>query len=358
MKALITAGGRGTRLRPITFTNNKHLIPVANKPMLFYALEAVAEAGVDEVGIVVNETGPEIEQAVEKGKKWGIKITYILQEAPLGLGHCIKIAQDFLGHEPFVFYLGDNILMGGIKKPVNKFLQEKPNALMLLTQVADPERFGVPIIKKGKVVGAEEKPKKPRTNLAITGIYFFDYHVFECFQGPDTIKPSARGELEITDVYQYLIDHGYTVVGEKVAAWWKDTGKMEDLLDANRLVLDRFNGVEIEGKIDKTSEIMGDVKIGRGSKIVNSVLRGPVVIGEKVLIKGSYIGPYTSIYHSCQVVNSELENSILLEGARLLNLDRRVDKSLIGKDAEVIKTDTKPRAYNFLIGDTCQVDLV
>lgn len=358
MRALITAGGQGTRLRPITFTSNKHLIPVANKPMLFYALEAVAEAGIKEVGIIINETKPEIEAVVGRGRKWGFKVTYIFQEKPLGLAHCIKVAQKFLGKEPFVFYLGDNILAGSIKRFVESFVKKKPNAQMLLAKVADPSRFGVPIIKRGKVVGAIEKPKRPKTNYAITGIYLFDQHVFECFSGKDAIKPSERGELEITDVFQYLINHGFRVTTSDVSGWWKDTGKMEALLDANRLVLDRFNGLEIDGKVDKKSQIVGDVRVEKGSKITNTVIRGPVVIGQNVYIKNSYIGPYTSIYHHCQVINSELENSILLEGAKLVNLDRRVDTSLIGKDARVVKTDARPRAYNFLIGDTCQVDLI
>lgn len=358
MKALITAGGQGTRLRPITFTSNKHLIPVANKPMLFYALDAVADIGIKEVGIIVSEIRSEIEVVVGRGRKWGFKVTYIFQEKPLGLAHCIKIAQGFLGKERFIFYLGDNILAGSIKKFTERFIKEKPSAQMLLAKVPNPSRFGVPIIKRGKVVGAEEKPKRPKTSYAITGIYLFDHHVFECFSGKDAIKPSERGELEITDVFQYLIDHNYTVITSDVSGWWKDTGRMEALLDANRLVLDRFNGLEIEGKVDKKSKMVGDVKVEKDSKIINTVIRGPVMIGQNVYIKNSYIGPYTSIYHRCRVINSEIENSILLEGAKLMNLDRRVDRSLIGKDARVVKNDVRPQAYNFLIGDTCQVDLI
>jgi glucose-1-phosphate thymidylyltransferase len=358
MKALIAAGGRGTRLRPITFTNNKHLIPIANKPMILYPLEAIKEAGISEVGVVVNETRTDVEALLGDGSRFGVEISYLFQPGAPGIADCVRRAKKFLGKKPFVFYLGDNILAGGIRRFMDRFLKEKPNAILILSKVPDPERFGVAVIKRGRVVKTVEKPKEHISDLAITGIYFFDYHVFEAFEGKEIVRPSVRGEMEIPDVYQYLIDHDYQVIACEVTGWWKDTGKMKDLLDANRLVLDRFNGVEIKGRIDESSEVMGDVKVGKDSQIINSVLRGPVVIGQKVLIKNSYIGPYTSIYHRCQVVNSELENSILLEGAQLLDLDRRVDRSLIGKDARVIKTDTKPRAYNFLIGDTCQVDLV
>lgn len=359
MKALIAAGGRGTRLRPITFTSNKHLIPVANKPILLYPLEAVVATGIKEVGVVVNETRPEVEALLGDGSKWGVRITYILQPAPGGLADCVRLAEGFMGGEPFVFHLGDNILTEGIKEPTEYFLKVKPNALAVITRHEEPERLGVAMIdKKGHLIDYLEHPENPPDNLVIVGVYYFDKHIFEAFKGRDAITLSARGELEIADAYRYLIKRGFRVDTFEIQGFWKDPGKMDDLLDANRLILDKFNEHLIEGKVDKESEVSGDVRIEKGSVVKNSVIRGPVVIGRNVVIENSYVGPFTSIYHDCVIKNCELENSVLLKGARLENIDRRIDRSLIGNNAQVLRTDTKPRSYNFLIGDMSQVDLI
>lgn len=358
MKALITAGGSGTRLRPITYTSNKHLIPIANKPMIFYALEEVSSVGIREVGIIINEAERELQGVLGKGERWGLKLTYIPQVGgPLGLAHCVKIAENFIGKDSFVFYLGDNILVGGIGGFLEEFERNKPNCQLLLAEVPDPERFGVAYLRGGKVVKTVEKPKNPPTNYIITGVYIMDHHAFEAFHGREAIKPSARGELEIPDVFQYLLEHGYTVTAHRVGGWWKDTGKMEDLLEANRLVLDSFKDGKIKGNVDKVSKILGDVEIGKGSEVIRSEIRGPVVIGEDVTIEDSYIGPYTSIYHNCVIHNSEVEHSILFEGAQLWDLPQRVDRSLLGKGARIVRTDSKPRSLNFLVGDQSHIDL-
>jgi len=356
MKGLITAGGRGTRLRPITFTNNKHTIPIANKPMILYPLESMIKIGIKEIGVIVNDTKSEIETILGDGHKWGVKIKYIFQETPLGLGHCIKISREFLGEEKFLFYLGDNIFTGDLTPIAKKFLQSNDNCHLLLVEVDNPSGFGQAIVRNGRVIKTVEKPPEAISNWAIAGIYFLDHHCFDSFQGRDAIKPSARGELEIPDIFQYLINHKYKVTAENVTGWWKDTGKMEDLLEANRLVLDVFSGRKIEGK-NINSLFIGDINVGKGSFIENSVIRGPVVIGEKVIIKNSYIGPYTSIYHSCLIENSEIENSILLEAATVRNITRRVDSSLIGKQAVVESNLRKPKSLNFFIGDNSLVGL-
>ncbi len=353
MKALITAGGRGTRLRPITHTSNKHLIPIANKPMINYALEAVRDAGISDVGIIVNETRPEVEGALGTGKKFGLNITYIEQEEPLGLTHCIKISKDFLGDDPFVFYLGDNILAGGIKKFVKRFKEEEPDALLLLSEVPDPERFGVPELAGERIVGVEEKPEKPKSNFAVTGIYLYGPSVWGA---AEKVKPSARGELEISSLHDILIKQGKEVLYENVSGWWKDTGKPDDLLAANHLVL-RHIEHRAEGDL-KNTDVRGTVKIGKGARINNSFLRGPLVIGENVRIENSYIGPYTSLSNGAVVVESEIENSIVLEDAEVLNLPSRLDESLVGKESVISRGKILPRTLRMVVGDQSQIDLV
>ncbi len=353
MKALITAGGRGTRLRPITHTSNKHLIPIANKPMIFYALEAVQEVGISEVGIIVNETRPEVESVLGNGEEFGLNISYIEQEEPLGLAHCLKISRDFLGDESFLFYLGDNILAGGVSPFVKRFKNEDVSALLLLSEVPDPGRFGVAEIEGTKIVGIEEKPENPKSNFAVTGVYFYTPKVWEAVE---QVEPSARGELEISDVHDYLIKEGYSVIYENVSGWWKDTGKPEDLLAANHLVLSRLEG-EIKGDLEGT-EVRGSVAVGRGSKIRNTLLRGPLIIGENVRIEDSYLGPYTSVSDHSVIVESELENSIVLENAEVLNLPARLDESIIGKEAFVSRGKRLPRTLRMVVGDQSQVEMV
>jgi glucose-1-phosphate thymidylyltransferase len=359
MKALITSGGKGTRLRPITHTSNKHLIPIANKPMIHYAIEAVAEAGITEIGIVYNpDTGQEIREALGNGETWGVRLTYILQEKPEGLAHVVKVSEDFLGRDPFVFYLGDNVVVGGIKRFIADFSREGTNCHLVLSKVKDPERFGVPEIQKGRIVRVEEKPKKPRSQYAVTGIYLYDASIWEAVHH---IKPSARGELEISDAHQYLIDKGYKVSYSEITGWWKDTGKPEDLLEANRLTLDRVIGDDepiIHGEVDAVSDIAGKVIIGKGARIVRSSIRGPAIIGENTVIEDSYIGPFTSIYYGCHIKNSEVEYSIILEKCRIIGADVRIERSLLGKEVEIVKCHSKPRTQKFIIGDQSIVELI
>lgn len=353
MKGLILSGGKGTRLRPLTFTQAKQLVPVANKPVLFYGIEALKEAGIEDIGIVVGDTKDEIEEAAGDGSRWGIRITYIDQEAPLGLAHAVKISEDFLGDEPFVMYLGDNILKSGIKSLVEEFKEKKPNSLILLTEVPDPRLFGVAELKNGKVVRLVEKPKKPLSNLALVGVYMFDFHVFEAI---NAIKPSWRNELEITDAIQYLVDHGYEVHPHLVSGWWKDTGKIEDILEANSLILESIAG-KIQGKVDKASRINGQVIIEKGVVVQNSVIRGPAIIGAETEIIDSYIGPFTAIQDRCRIIKTEIEHSIVLEGSEIRDVGSRIDESLIGREVKIYKCPPKPSAYRFMVGDKSEIGI-
>lgn len=353
MKGLILSGGKGTRLRPLTFTQAKQLVPVANKPVLFYGIEALIEAGIKEIGIVVGDTKQEIKEAVGDGSRWGIHISYIEQEAPLGLAHAVKISEDFLGKEPFVMYLGDNILKRGIKSLVEEFQEIEPNSLILLTEVPNAQMFGVAELEDGKVVRLVEKPKKPKSNLALVGVYMFDFHVFEAV---NSIKPSWRDELEITDAIQYLVDQGYKVHPHIVTGWWKDTGKIEDILEANRLILESIEG-KMEGSIDEASKVNGNVVVGKGTVIKYSIIRGPAIIGEECEIVDSYIGPFTSIQKGCRIVKTELEHSIVLEGSEIQDVGSRIDESLIGRDVKIFKCPPKPKVYRFIVGDKSEISI-
>jgi glucose-1-phosphate thymidylyltransferase len=353
MKGLILSGGKGTRLRPLTFTQAKQLVPVANKPVLFYGIEALKEAEIKDIGIVVGDTKDEIKEAAGDGSRWGVRITYIEQEAPLGLAHAVKISEDFLGDEPFVMYLGDNILKSGIKSLVEEFKEKEPNSLILLTEVPDPRLFGVAELKDGKVVRLVEKPKKPMGNLALVGVYMFDFHVFEAI---NAIKPSWRNELEITDAIQYLVDHGYEVHPHLVSGWWKDTGKIEDILEANRLILESIVG-KIEGKVDETSKINGPVIIEEGVVVQNSIIRGPAIIGPETEIIDSYIGPFTAIQERCRIIQTEIEHSIVLEGCEIRDVGSRIDESLIGRDVKIYKCPPKPSVYRLIVGDKSEIGI-
>ncbi|MBU1016867.1 glucose-1-phosphate thymidylyltransferase [Patescibacteria group bacterium] len=361
IKGLIAAGGRGTRLRPITHTQNKHLIPIANKPMLFYPIETLANAGIKNIGIVVPpESGAEVRNVVGAGSKWGVKIKYIIQPYPGGLAHVIYVARDFLGKSKFVFHLGDNIFKSGIEKPLKKFLDSNANGLVTILKHEENWRLGVPYFdKKGNLIDYKEKPKNPPHKYCVPGIYFADHHIFECFEGKDKIKPSERGELEIPFTFKYLLDHNYKVLTCKISGWWKDPGQMKDLIDVNRIVLDEFDGRKIEGEVDKKSTIVGDVGIEKGTRIINSKIRGPVVIGKNCVIQDSFIGPYTSIYHESSVINSEIENSMVLKSAVIEGVEGRIGDSLIGNFATVTRNKNGlPREHNFLVGDNCVVDLL
>lgn len=353
MKGLILSGGKGTRLRPLTYTHAKQLVPVANKPVLFYGIEALKEAGISEIGIIVGDTKEEIKQATGDGSHWDLNITYIEQAAPLGLAHAVKISEEFLRGEPFVMYLGDNILKSGITSLVEEFRQKKPNSLILLTEVANPHMFGVAELEGGRVVRLVEKPKKPASNLALVGVYMFDTHIFEAVKA---IKPSWRNELEITDAIQYLVEHGYEVQPHLVTGWWKDTGKIEDILDANRLILETISGSNL-GNVDDTSRINGQVVIEQGVVVKNSIIRGPAIIGENSEIADSYIGPFTSIQNNCKIIHTEIENSIVLEKSEIVEVGDRIDESLIGREVKIFKCPSKPSVYRFMVGDKSEIGI-
>ncbi len=355
MKALITAGGRGTRLRPITHTQNKHHIPIANKPILHYALEAVREAGITEVGIVINAGTSDVQEAIGEGDHWGLRITYIPQEAPLGLAHVVKIAQDFIGEDDFVFYLGDNIVVGGITRFIEEFQASDSNCHLVLARVKDPERFGVPEIKDNRIVRIEEKPRVPRSNYAVSGIYLYDSNIFEAV---NHITASKRGELEISDAHQYLLDQELHLTYSEITGWWKDTGKPMDLLEANRLVLDSLESNYVDQSIDRNSTLLGRADIAQNARIVNSNIRGPVIIGNNCHIENAYIGPYTSIYDRTTIRNSEVEYSIILDECRIENVDLRIESSLLGREAEIVRATPKPATHRFIIGNQSRVEIV
>ena len=355
LKALIASGGRGTRLRPITHTQNKHLIPIANKPILHYAIEAAARAGIRDIGIVTNADSEEVPKAIGDGSNWGVKITYIPQDAPLGLAHVVKISEEFVGEDDFVFYLGDNMVVGGLDKYIDSFRASKANCYLTLAKVKDPERFGVPEIKDGMIVRVEEKPKQPKSSYALAGIYFYDRHIFEAV---NSIKPSVRGELEISDAHQYLIDHNYKIGYAEITGWWKDTGKPTDLLEANRLVLENTDPtIEPEVEVDTDSDVAGRVVLQKGCKIKNSKVRGPAIIGEGVVIENSYVGPFTSVGKGTHVLNSEVEYSIILKRCRIMDAGMRIEGSLLGNDVEIVRADGKPRVQRFMIGDQSRVEV-
>jgi glucose-1-phosphate thymidylyltransferase len=358
LKGLILSGGEGTRLRPITHTSAKQLIPVANKPVLFYGLEAIKEAGITEVGIIVGETRQEIRKEVGDGSRWGLEISYIHQEAPLGLAHAVLTAEAFIGEESFVMYLGDNIIKHGIKDLVNEFRDQRPNAQILLARVPNPSQFGVAELKGRKVVRLEEKPKEPKSDLALVGVYMFDANIFKAAKA---IKPSWRNELEITDAIQWLIDHGHEVSPHIVTGWWKDTGRLEDVLEANRLILDTIEE-RVEGDVDDGSDIQFKVIIEKGAKIRNSVIRGPAIIGGETSIRNAYVGPFTSIYSNCRIENVEIQHSIVCENTVIKDQPSqrtfRIEDSLIGKNVEITRTDQKPKAHRLLLGDSSKVELL
>jgi glucose-1-phosphate thymidylyltransferase len=353
MKGLILSGGKGTRLRPLTFTQAKQLVPVANKPVLFYGIEALREAGIREIGIVVGETKNEIMHAVGDGSRWGCQISYIEQKSPLGLAHAVKISESFLQKENFVMYLGDNILKDSLKSLVNRFVQSRPNSLILLTEVPNPQMFGVAELEKGRVINLVEKPKNPPSNLALVGVYMFDSTIFEAVK---SIKPSWRDELEITDAIQYLIDNGFRVESHKVKDWWKDTGKIDDILDANRLILESISSL-ILGDVDEKSNLKGRIVLEKGAVVRESVIRGPAIIGENTLIQDSYIGPFTSIQNSCKIKGTEIEHSIVLEKSEVIDIRSRIDKSLIGREVRIRKCPSKPSVNRFTVGDQSVIEI-
>lgn len=347
MKALILSGGKGTRLRPITYSMAKQLVPVANKPVLFYGLEAVQEAGIQEVGIIVGDTHQEIEEAVGDGSQWNVRTTYIPQPEPLGLAHAVLTAEPFIGDSPFVMYLGDNIVKSGIAGLVQEFQREKPDALILLAKVPNPQEFGVAELKGDRIVRLEEKPKHPRSDLALVGVYMFTASIFEAARA---IQPSQRNELEITDAIQYLIDQGLHVRSHQITGWWKDTGSLDALLEANRLVLEDLQ-TEVQG-IVKQSTLHGRVFVGEGSQVMNSVLRGPVILGRNCRLDNCYVGPFTAVGDEVHLSQCEIEYSIVLEGSRIERIDNRIENSLLGKNVVVARQEGRPRALRLMLGDS------
>src|SRR5215468_4389765 len=331
MKGLILSGGRGTRLRPITFTSAKQLVPVANKPILFYGIEALAASGIREIGIVVGDTRQEIKDAVGDGSRFGVRVTYIEQEAPLGLAHAVLVAEPFLGADAFCMYLGDNLIRERLEPLVTRFREEKPNSQILLASVPNPSQFGVAELRDGQVVRLIEKPSTPPSDLALVGVYMFDSKVLDAVKA---IRPSARGELEITDAIQWLIDRGYVVRPHVIQGWWKDTGLLED------------------------SEVLGRVVVEAGARLVRSTVRGPAIIGKSALVENAYIGPFTAVGDGVAVRGSEVEHSILLEGASVSDVGGRIESSLIGRNASIYRTTAKPRSFNFMLGDRSEVGLI
>jgi glucose-1-phosphate thymidylyltransferase len=354
LKGLILSGGKGTRLRPITHTSAKQLVPVANRPVLFYAIQAMADAGIEQVGIIIApETGDEIRSVTGDGERFGVQITYIVQDEPAGLAHAVLTAEPFLQSSPFVMYLGDNLLQGGIGDLVRDFNAHAPDALILLTPVADPEHYGVAELDNGTVVRLVEKPPAPRTDLALVGVYMFTAAVHEAARA---IRPSARGELEITDAIQHLVDTGLRVEPHIVKGWWKDTGRLEDMLAANRLVLDTIE-TRVEGELID-SQIDGRVIVEAGARLERSAVRGPAIIGAGAQLTDSYVGPYTAVGDDCVIANAEVEHSILLAGCSVRDLDGRMESSLLGRNVRIGRGNRQPRAYRFMVGDNSEIGIL
>ena len=356
MKGLILSGGKGTRLYPITYTSAKQLVPVANKPVLFRVIEAIRDAGIDDIGIVVGDTADEIKEAVGTGRRWNVKITYIQQDQPLGLAHAVKISQEYLGNDRFVMFLGDNVIEGGISGLIREFETSGYDCQVVLTPVDNPSRYGVAELEPEtqRIIRLVEKPRNPPSDLALVGIYMFDEHIWEAVHA---IKPSWRGELEITDAIQYLVDKGYNVHPYVHRGWWIDTGEPGEMLEANDLVLDEIEH-GIEGYVDRDSEVNGKVTIEKGAEVINSRIRGPAIIGEDARIVNSYIGPFTSIYHHVLIENSEIEHSIVLEHAKILDIPYRIEDSLIGRHSIITRSPIKPKALKMTLGDHSNVGIL
>lgn len=355
MKGLILSGGKGTRLLPLTYRRAKQLIPVANEPVLFRVIRAIRDAGITEIGIVVGDTAPEIMEAVNGGERWGVNITYIHQSAPAGLAHAVKESLDFLGDDRFVMFLGDNVIQGGISLLIRQFADSNWNSQIVLKKVDNPQQFGVAELNDdGSIKRLIEKPKEPPSNLALVGIYMFDHHIREAVHA---IRPSFRGELEITDAIQWLTEHGYAVHPYIHAGWWIDTGKMVDMLAANAHVLEELTP-RIEGTVDADSKVDARVTLEKGAVVTHSIIRGPTIIGENARITRAYVGPFTSISHGVVIENSEIEHAIVLENSKIVNVGARIQDSLIGRNAYVTQSDRRPRSVNLNLGDYSQIDLV
>jgi len=357
MKALILSGGKGTRLRPLTYTGAKQLVPVANKPILWYGIEGIVAAGITDIGIIISpETGEEVKAKTGNGDRFGAKITYILQNEPAGLAHAVKIARPFLGDSPFIMYLGDNLIQNQIDPFLETFKKHQLDALILLRPVPNPSAFGVAKVdENGRVLQLVEKPQVPPSNLALVGIYFFAPTIHEAI---DQIQPSPRGELEITDAIQQLINQQKKVEACNLEGWWLDTGKKDDLLSANQIILDSCIVASTELKVDDKSQIIGRVQIGEGTEVINSTVRGPVVIGENCRIENCFIGPYSSIADRVTMIDADIEHSVILQGAKIVGIHQRIVDSVVGQRAQITKAPPRPKALRFMIGDDSQIELV
>ena len=356
MKALILSGGKGTRLRPLTYTGAKQLVPVANKPILWYGIEGIVAAGITEIGIIISpETGEEVKNLTGNGDRFGAKITYILQEQPAGLAHAVKVGQPFLGDSPFIMYLGDNLIESQLSQFSERFKQQKLDALILLRTVNNPSAFGVAVVDdQGRVLKLVEKPKVPPSNLALVGVYFFDKTIHEAIA---KIQPSPRGELEITDAIQQLIDDRKSVEACNLEGWWLDTGKKDDLLSANQIILDSCITYDVAVEIDEKSQILGRVKIGKGTKLVNCSIRGPVIIGENCHLENCFVGPYSSVANKVTLIDAEIEHSVILSEAKIIGINQRIVDTVIGRRASLSTAPQRPKALRFMIGDDSQVEL-
>ncbi len=355
MKGLILSGGKGTRLYPLTYSKAKQLIPVANKPVLVRVIEAIRDAGITDIGIVIGQTGPEIREAIGRGGRWGVNVHYIEQLEPRGLAHAVQVSTDFLGDDRFVMFLGDNVIQGGISPLIAGFASSDWNSQIVLTRVDHPEQYGVAELNAdGSIRGLVEKPKEPASDLALVGIYMFDHHVLRAV---NEITPSWRGEYEITDAIQWLVDHGYAVHPYIHRGWWIDTGRPGDMLEANDLVLEELV-YSVDGYVDRDSQVGRRVTVERGAEIINSVVRGPSIIGENTRVVNSYVGPFTSIYHNVLVEDSEIEHSMVLEHSQILGINGRIQDSLIGRHNVITRSPTKPTSHKLTLGDHSQVGIL
>lgn len=357
MKGLILSGGKGTRMRPITHTAAKQLLPVANKPIIYYGIEALKSAGISDIGIIISpETGEDVKACVGDGSRWNIKVTYILQDQPLGLAHAVKTARPFLGEDTFVMYLGDNLIKDGVAPLVERFNKGTSDAFILLKEVANPSSFGVAQLNgNGRILCLEEKPQNPKSNLALVGVYLFNKNIHTAI---DQIKPSRRGELEITDAIQQLISTNFHVDSHILGSWWLDTGKKDDMLEANRVVLDEMTDVSMLGTTKGDSRISGRVHVGKGSVLKDCIVRGPAVIGEDCVLENSYVGPFTSIGDRAHVSHAEIEHCILRENCQILDFHGRIEDSLIGVNVELTRSNNRPVAFRLMIGDDSKVEVV
>lgn len=358
MKAIIAVGGKGTRLLPLTYSTNKQLIPIANKPLIMYPLQNIIDAGIKEVGLIVNETRPAVEAFIGDGSKFGLNVTYIDQPQPLGVGHVVKISEKFIDGDSFVYLLGDNIFTSGIKKPLEKFIESKADAVLAVVEHDENYRLGVPFFdNEGKLIEVVEKPSNPPNRFGVPGMYIFSSKVFEAFKGRDAVKPSARGELEIVDLYNYMLKHGMKVEVAEIEGHWRDPGKFGDALETNKMLLELNPRTEIKGDVDKDSKLMDGVVLGKGSKIINSQIMGPVIIGENVEIRNSFIGSYTSIGNSCELVNCKIEYSIVLEDVHIIDVKGKIQGAMIGNHTVIATTKQLAPSYSFMVADHCRIDL-